>query len=212
MIRYLKNLWNELGKSIFEGERLQSNLRVLTYVSVVTAVLGLVLIVMDIIRGEALILLLAAADVARCHHERWDGSGYPAGLAGEAIPPHARVVSIADAYDAMRSDRIYRKGLAPERIRSELVDGSGRQFDPAYLETFLRLMDDGTLDETTHHANEMLSASVELGLIDDPTEHASEDRTICIRKTNAVSLNGATFVFCVPPRPLPAASENIRQG
>ena len=60
MIRYFKNLWNELGKSIFEGSRLQSNLRVLTCVSVVTAVLGLVLIVMDIVRGEDLVLLLAA--------------------------------------------------------------------------------------------------------------------------------------------------------
>lgn len=118
--------------------------------------------------------LLSAADVARCHHERWDGGGYPAGLAGTAIPPHARVVSIADAYDAMRSDRIYRKGLTPERIRAELVAGSGGQFDPTYLEAFLRLVDDGTLDEATRRANEVLAASVELGLIDAPGEYAEK--------------------------------------
>ena len=117
--------------------------------------------------------LLSAADVARCHHERWDGKGYPAGLAGKDIPLHARVVSIADAYDAMRSDRIYRKGLAPDRIRAELVKGSGTQFDPSHLEVFLRLVDDGTMDDATRYANEMLSASVEMGLIDAPSEYIS---------------------------------------
>ena len=70
-----------------------------------------------------------AADVARYHHERFAGGGYPTGRSGTDIPLHARVVSIADAYDAMRSDRIYRKGLAPEKIREELVQGSNTQFE-----------------------------------------------------------------------------------
>ena len=118
--------------------------------------------------------LLAAADVARCHHERWDGRGYPAGLSGEAIPSHARIVSIADAYDAMRSDRIYRKGLEPKRIREELVKGCGTQFDPSYLKAFLQLMDDGTLDDATREANETLTPSVEMGLIDAPSSAASD--------------------------------------
>lgn len=89
--------------------------------------------------------LRAAAEVARSHHERWDGRGYPQGLAGEQIPIHARVVAVADAYDAMRSDRIYRKGLQRETIREELVKGRGRQFDPEFLDAFLALMDDGSL-------------------------------------------------------------------
>ena len=114
--------------------------------------------------------LLSAADVARSHHERWDGRGYPAGLAGEDIPAHARIVSIADAYDAMRSDRIYRKGLPKERIRKELVRGRGGQFDPAYLDAFLRLADDGTLDQVTESANDQLTGAVELGLIGLPGE------------------------------------------
>ena len=103
--------------------------------------------------------LLEAADVARCHHERYDGRGYPEGLAGEAIPLHARVVAVADAYDAMRSDRIYRKGLAPDVIRGELVRGRGTQFDPALLDVYLTLADSGALDEIAASSNETLSGN-----------------------------------------------------
>ena len=87
-----------------------------------------------------------AADVARYHHERYDGAGYPSGLAGKNIPARARVVAIADAYDAMHSDRIYRKGLPLDVIRKELVEGRGKQFDPDYLDAFLRLFDSGELE------------------------------------------------------------------
>lgn len=85
--------------------------------------------------------LMDAAKVARHHHERYDGRGYPDKLQGEEIPLHARLVAIADAYDAMRSDRIYRKGLAPDVIRSEMIKGRGTQFDPALLDHFLELLD-----------------------------------------------------------------------
>ncbi len=101
-----------------------------------------------------------AANVARFHHERYAGGGYPTGCSGEAIPLHARVVTIADAYDAMRSDRVYRKGLAPERIREEFVQGSGRQFNPGLLDAFLELMDSGELDAVTAAANRVLSGAV----------------------------------------------------
>ena len=90
--------------------------------------------------------LTEAAKTARYHHERYDGSGYPEGLAGEAIPENARLVAIADAYDAMRSDRIYRRGLPMEIIRGELIRGRGTQFDPEFLDVFLRLFDEGQLD------------------------------------------------------------------
>lgn len=87
-------------------------------------------------------------EVARYHHERYDGKGYPDGLAGEAIPAEARVVGIADSYDAMSSDRVYRKALPKEVIREELIKGRGTQFDPDMLNVFLSLFDDGLLDES----------------------------------------------------------------
>ena len=83
--------------------------------------------------------------VARHHHERYDGMGYPDRLSGTDIPAHARVVAIADAYDAMHSDRIYRKGLTEEEIRSELRWCRGKQFDPEYIDVFLKLFDSGEL-------------------------------------------------------------------
>ena len=100
--------------------------------------------------------LARAADVARCHHERYDGGGYPAGLKGEDIPLHARVVTIADSYDAMRSDRVYRKGLSPDKIREELVRGRGTQFDPLLLDVFLSMADSGELDRVNESADRQL--------------------------------------------------------
>ena len=91
--------------------------------------------------------LKEASNTARHHHERYDGKGYPDGLAAENIPVHARVVSIADSYDAMHSDRIYRKGLSNDVIRKELEEGRGTQFCPEYLDVFLQLFDSGELDK-----------------------------------------------------------------
>ncbi|MBO5260000.1 MAG: diguanylate cyclase [Agathobacter sp.] len=79
------------------------------------------------------------------HHERYDGTGYPKGLKGEEIPFAARIISIADAYDAMNSHRIYRSALSPEEIRKELVEGRGTQFDPDLLDIFLELLDNNQL-------------------------------------------------------------------
>ena len=64
------------------------------------------------------------------HHEAWDGSGYPAGLKGDAIPLWARIIAIADTIDAMTTDRPYRLALKPEAVRDELQKHAGRQFDP----------------------------------------------------------------------------------
>jgi HD-GYP domain-containing protein (c-di-GMP phosphodiesterase class II) len=77
-----------------------------------------------------------AVEVIRCHHERWDGKGYPYGLAGEAIPVGARIFAVADAFDAMTSDRPYRRSLAFDRAVQEIVDGAGSQFDPAVVAAF----------------------------------------------------------------------------
>lgn len=87
-----------------------------------------------------------AADVAKFHHERYDGKGYPSGLAGEKIPYHARITCIADCYDAMSSDRIYRSALPKDVIREELVKGRGTQFDPELLDAFLVLFDSNKLN------------------------------------------------------------------
>ena len=76
-------------------------------------------------------------DYIRHHHERWDGRGYPDGLAGTQIPLGARVITVADAYDAMTSDRPYRKALSSEIALAELRRGAGRQFDPDLVETFI---------------------------------------------------------------------------
>ena len=70
-----------------------------------------------------------AEDVARYHHERYDGRGYPCGLKGEAIPEAARIAAVADAFDAMSSNRVYRKACDRERIRNELTEGKGKHAD-----------------------------------------------------------------------------------
>ena len=88
-----------------------------------------------------------ATVVARSHHERWDGTGYPDGLAGTQIPLGARIVAIADAYDAMSSARVYRQPLSHSTIRSELLQGRGTQFDPQLLDAFLPLFDSGELNK-----------------------------------------------------------------
>lgn len=85
------------------------------------------------------------ASVAVHHHERYDGHGYPYGLSGGDIPPHARVVAVADAYDAMNSSRVYRDALSSDAIRQELIHRRGSQFDPKYVDVFLRLLDTGTI-------------------------------------------------------------------
>jgi len=71
-------------------------------------------------------------------HERWDGAGYPDGLTGEAIPFGARMIAVADSYDAMTSDRSYRRALSPERAAAILLDGRGRQWDSQLVDVFLR--------------------------------------------------------------------------
>ncbi|MBE5822893.1 MAG: response regulator [Butyrivibrio sp.] len=81
---------------------------------------------------------------ARWHHERFDGKGYPEGLMGEDIPEMARIIAVADAYDAMTSNRSYRKGLPQEVVRAEIEKGKGTQFDPVFAEIMLRMIDEDT--------------------------------------------------------------------
>ena len=80
---------------------------------------------------------------AHYHHERYDGRGYPEGLSGTDIPEIARIIAVADAYDAMTSKRSYRDPLTMQKVRTELAEGMGKQFDPAFAEILLRLLDSG---------------------------------------------------------------------
>ncbi|MCX5874746.1 MAG: response regulator [Deltaproteobacteria bacterium] len=82
--------------------------------------------------------LFLAQEIAQLHHERWDGKGYPHGLAGEKIPLCARIVALVDAYDAMTSKRSYSVGLSHEEAKQEILRNSGKQFDPKVVEAFLR--------------------------------------------------------------------------
>ena len=81
---------------------------------------------------------------ARWHHEHYDGRGYPDGIAGEEIPKEARIIAVADAYDAMSSRRSYRDVLAQEIVREEMKKAKGTQFDPVYAEIMLRMIEEDT--------------------------------------------------------------------
>ena len=80
--------------------------------------------------------LVLAKEIARWHHERWDGAGYPDGLAGDAIPVSARIMAVADVFDAMSSPRAYKAAMPLNEVRKIILDGGGTQFDPDVAATF----------------------------------------------------------------------------
>ncbi len=87
--------------------------------------------------------LKQALDIPTCHHERWDGSGYPAGLAGENIPLQARIFAVVDVWDALQADRPYRKAWSEEKTIQYLIDQSEKEFDPQVVIEFLDLIGKG---------------------------------------------------------------------
>jgi putative nucleotidyltransferase with HDIG domain len=91
-------------------------------------------------------LFRAGSEIVLHHHEAFDGSGYPNGLAGEQIPLGARLVAVADAFDAMTSDRPYRNALSVAETIERFRAGAGRQWDPAIVAALLRLIADGRID------------------------------------------------------------------
>ena len=99
--------------------------------------------------GARLLLRVAALRAAipyvLYHHERWDGTGYPSGKAGEEIPLEARVLAVADAFDAMTSDRPYRRALTLQQALAEVERCAGTQFDPRIAEVFLELFAEAEL-------------------------------------------------------------------
>lgn len=95
-----------------------------------------------IVAGPQYPLLRTAEQIVLSHHERWDGAGYPYGLEGEAISLPARIVAVADAFDAMTHARPYRKARPVKDAVTELRRGAGTHFDPRCVQNFLRLLDD----------------------------------------------------------------------
>jgi hypothetical protein len=91
----------------------------------------------ELLRGSGAEVLRAAAVIAHSHHEKYDGSGYPQGLVGEEIPIEGRIVAIADVFDALSSDRVYRPAFAPDRVREMMRNDRGTHFDPVLLDAFL---------------------------------------------------------------------------
>ncbi len=88
---------------------------------------------------EPIVHLRPALDIPYCHHEKWDGSGYPRGLKGEGIPLAARVFAVVDVWDALTSDRSYRPAWSPERALEQIRNDAGRHFDPQVVTAFLAL-------------------------------------------------------------------------
>jgi putative two-component system response regulator len=103
-----------------------------------------------ILQGSRFHLLRMAEEIARTHHERWDGSGYPCGLAGEAIPLAGRIVAVADALDALTHERPYKEAWSLEEAVEEIVCQSGEKFDPNVVEVMVRLYRDELLVGQTH--------------------------------------------------------------
>jgi HD-GYP domain-containing protein (c-di-GMP phosphodiesterase class II) len=97
----------------------------------------------EVIKGVP--FLKKAAEIPYCHHERWDGTGYPRGLSGREIPLAARIFAVVDVWDALRSDRPYREAMAPEESAAIIAGGSGSQFDPDVVAAFLDLRRDEIL-------------------------------------------------------------------
>ena len=103
-----------------------------------------------VVRGAEILknftMIENVSDGALYHHERYDGKGYVNGLKGEEIPLNARIIGLADAFDAMTANRVYRKKLDLDYVLSELKKGSGTQFDPKLVDIMLELINNGTID------------------------------------------------------------------
>jgi putative two-component system response regulator len=101
----------------------------------------------EILAGSTSPLIQMAEAIARTHHERWDGTGYPNGLKGEEIPLVGRICAVCDVFDALGSRRPYKEPWIPSRVLQEIAQGSGSHFDPALVAAFLQIAEQ--LDQDT---------------------------------------------------------------
>jgi len=93
-----------------------------------------------LLRGSSSSILDLAATIALSHHEKWDGTGYPRGVKGEAIPIEGRIVAVADVFDALTTDRVYRGGFTVEEAVEMMLEQRGRHFDPVLLDAFMEVL------------------------------------------------------------------------
>ncbi len=127
-------------------------------------------------------------DGTRYHHERYDGRGYPDGLKGEEIPLYGRIIAVADAFDAMTSNRVYRKQMDTDYVMNEMVRGRGTQFDPNVLDAFLRLVDKGIINLEQIYAEK----AAEIVDADQKNKEALEKRAEEDRKIQADAMKAQT--------------------
>ncbi|OYV78796.1 MAG: hypothetical protein B7Z73_19435, partial [Planctomycetia bacterium 21-64-5] len=118
--------------------------------------------------------LQMAREIALCHHERWDGNGYPNGIEGEAIPLAARIVAIADNYDALVSRRPYKEPFPHDKVVSMIRNGAGKQFDPRLVEVFLEIEEEFRAIAEQYAAAARLSLRVATPASEE--EHEPSDR------------------------------------
>jgi putative two-component system response regulator len=111
--------------------------------------------------GTPLPFLTVAKEIAYGHQEKWDGSGYPQGLAGDAIPLSARLMAVADVYDALISRRVYKEGMPHEKAVQIIIDGKGKHFDPDMIDAFLELQDEFRAIAARFHDNAATLATKE---------------------------------------------------
>ncbi|MDP2810715.1 MAG: two-component system response regulator [Rhodocyclaceae bacterium] len=102
--------------------------------------------------------LALAREIAHWHHEKWDGSGYPDGLAGEAIPASARLMALADVFDALISPRVYKAPMSLDQAHEIIVEGRGVHFDPDVVDAFLAILDEFTAIAGHYRDNETAGA------------------------------------------------------
>jgi putative two-component system response regulator len=100
----------------------------------------------ELLAGGHFPLMRMAEEIALTHHERWDGAGYPRGLAGEDIPLSGRIVAVADVFDALVHERPYKRAWTVEEAVTEIAEQSGKQFDPEIVQAMLSLMDPANVD------------------------------------------------------------------
>ena len=136
-----------------------------------------------VIRGSDILkdftLVEHVLDGTRYHHERYDGRGYPDGLKGEEIPLFARIIGVADAFDAMTSNRVYRKHMDTDYVMNEMKRGRGTQFDPDALDAFLRLVDRGVIDLDALYAEKQKEAqNLDKDSEEELTRRVEEDKKI----------------------------------
>ncbi|MFZ1925459.1 MAG: HD domain-containing phosphohydrolase [Solirubrobacteraceae bacterium] len=118
-----------------------------------------------LLRGSSSSILDMGATIALSHHERWDGGGYPRGIAAENIPIEGRIVAIADVFDALTSHRVYRKAFSVEKAVEMMLDQADRHFDPVLLHKFMEVLDSSGADARTRSRSDpssLVAAALEI--------------------------------------------------